>query len=344
MRNRLAIFFLAGIVVLSGAQCAVGTGAGGQGGIHRSDDQGAVWVPKNLISTEAGQGSLSRLNILDIEIDPSDNNRLFAATQQAGLYKSEDSGDTWSPVTTSGQIQSIDINPGNSNKLVAARSNQIFFSADGGEIWSLVYTNPASQLIMDVVFDYFNPNRLYAAVATGELLVSTDEGKTWSLLKRFNHAIEKVFVHPQLEDRIYVFSRSRGIDRTDDMGENWYSITDGINSKVLPLKFIDFDVHPRSVDSLLVASNKDMFMSSDGGKTWSTLDLLAEAAQQMVSSIAWDPQSRSRIFYVTPTVFNVSSDFGKSWATTPFISRNRPSKLLVHPENSDILYIGTVAE
>lgn len=344
MRNRLVVFFLAGILVLSGAQCIPGTSANTQGGIYRSDDQGATWSPKNLISTPAGQGSLSRLNILDLEIDPSNNNRLFAATQQAGLYKSEDSGDTWSPVTTSGQIQSVAINQENSNKLVSSRLNQIFFSADGGEVWSLVYTNPSDQLIMDVVFDHFNPNRLYAAVATGELLMSANEGKTWTLLKRFNHSINKVLVHPQLEERIYVFSRSKGVKRTDDMGENWYSITDEINSKVLPLKFIDFDIHPRSIDSLLIASNKDLFMSTDGGKTWAALDLLAEAEQQMVLSIAWDPQSRSRIFYATPRVFNVSSDFGKSWATSPFISRNLPTKLVVHPQNSDILYIGTVAE
>lgn len=331
-------------LALTGAQCLPGASGEIAGGIIHSSDGGAGWTARNKIASPEGQGSLSRFDILDLEFVPEAPDQMLAATGQAGLYRSADAGQSWEPITTSGRIQAVAINPSRAEELAAARSNQLFFSSDGGQAWSLVYTNPGNQLISDVAFDYHNPDRLYATLITGEMLVSNDDGKTWSLLHRFDYSINRVYTHPQLEERLYVFSTTKGVSRTDDMGKDWVMITEEINSPIMPLNFIDLAIHPRSIDSLLVSTDKNLFMSRDGGQTWTIIELLAEATQQRILAIAWDPQSRSRLFYATPTVFSASSDLGQSWQTSPLPLRKLPGKMLVHPEDSSKIYISTVSE
>ena len=140
-----------------------------------------------------------------LAIDVSDESVLFAGSVSGGLWRSADTGRSWTRVTPIDQIQSVttiaqDTRPGSRNIWYygtgETRANSanlpgdgIFKSTDGGLSWnrlaSTVKNTPQSR---DQMFDYVhrivvdasNPNEdeLYAA-CYGGIARSTDGGESW---------------------------------------------------------------------------------------------------------------------------------------------------------------------
>ncbi len=130
-----------------------GSVAYGGTGLYRSDDQGASWIALGLEDT----GSIAR-----IVVDPTNPDRIFVAanghhwqtSQERGVYRSEDGGDSWERVLfTAEDTGCIDIvqRADNPNVLVAAMwqhlrqpdaysyggSNcAVYRSNDGGDTWT----------------------------------------------------------------------------------------------------------------------------------------------------------------------------------------------------------------
>lgn len=329
---------LAALTLLPGVSCGPGAGTA-PGGIHFSQDKGATWSPRNVLITAEGQGSLARQSILDLEID--NQGIVYAATGRAGLYKSDNKGESWLPLTTQGQIQAMDVHDNDNNKLAAARNNQIFVSTDGGEIWQLVYTDPANQIITDILFDPLVNNRIYATLAGGQLLRSFDNGKTWTLVHEFNHTVRAVRLSPGDVNRIYIVSLKNGIFRSDDEGKTFNSISESIGGLLGIIQFTDLQIHPSNANRLLLSTNKGLYASSNGGESWTQLSLLSDPETQNILAIALDPNNHNRIYYSTPTVLHRSDDAGSSWSTNPFFSAFLPTELVVDSENSNNVFIGT---
>ncbi len=100
-----------------------------QGGLYKSTDNGANWNQVLIYS-----------RIFDIEIDPGDNNKIFAAQQswylftefEPGVYYSTDGGLNWESISANLPhrfIKFLKINPHN--------SRQIFAGTDGGGVFKL---------------------------------------------------------------------------------------------------------------------------------------------------------------------------------------------------------------
>ena len=104
-------------------------------GVYRSLDAGASWTPAS---------GLMGITVNEIVSHPSIAGRVFAATS-AGLFRSNDTGATWSRVadpSTTGvatvDMQSVAFDRVDSQMLFAggAQRGEIFFSADGGASWT----------------------------------------------------------------------------------------------------------------------------------------------------------------------------------------------------------------
>jgi len=195
----------------------VGTGAGiirpdlsTGDGMYKSTDGGATWTHLGLDDSQM---------IADIEVDPTDPDRLFVGVlghpygpnEERGIFRSTDGGQTFEKVLyrdayTSGNDVMID--PSNPNVVYATlwqqqqsfresyafggSGNGIFKSMDGGDTWTPLTVGLPSIIEANLALAPTNPRLLYAMVAgapsdgsattTGivGLYKSTDAGEHWT--------------------------------------------------------------------------------------------------------------------------------------------------------------------
>ncbi|HEY1251972.1 MAG TPA: hypothetical protein VGH97_12340 [Thermoanaerobaculia bacterium] len=136
-------------------------------GVFRTNDGGG-WSPAN-----AGLGGKQRGMVV---VDPNDGSLLYAPLLGSGLFRSRDSGASWSPTGLMSQVLYVAIDPRDSSHLLAGTSLGLVHSVDGGQTW-----NPTglTSVVLSLVFDPRSSSVVYA-VAGGGVLRSGDSGQTWT--------------------------------------------------------------------------------------------------------------------------------------------------------------------
>lgn len=157
---------------------------------------GPACVPHGQV---AGSSTVSGRQI-SLAIDPVTPSVMFVGTAGAGIWKSTDSGQTWSPRTDyhmSMAIGSIAIAPNNHLRMLAGTGefhhtyvggttyygNGLLRSEDNGENWTEVTGAPFDRNeISRVLFDPTDAmsNRAYLSCTTG--IYESPDGNTWNLL------------------------------------------------------------------------------------------------------------------------------------------------------------------
>ncbi len=77
--------------------------------------------------------------------EPGTVNRLTRGTYGIGILKSSDGGNNWEHVLQFNEedikgVQDIEINPQNPEEMYAATTDGVYQSLDGGDTWSLIFT------------------------------------------------------------------------------------------------------------------------------------------------------------------------------------------------------------
>jgi photosystem II stability/assembly factor-like uncharacterized protein len=119
-----------------------GRGAGGAGGLYRSDDGGAHFTRSTQDSRIQGSGYFSR-----VFLDPNNSDVVYVA--QTSLYKSEDGGHTFSSYKGApggDDNHALWIDPTDSNRMIMASDQGATISMDGGKSWSSWYNQPTGQI------------------------------------------------------------------------------------------------------------------------------------------------------------------------------------------------------
>jgi photosystem II stability/assembly factor-like uncharacterized protein len=131
---------------------------------------------------------------------------LYAGTQPASMFRSDDYGKTW--VEQPGVKET-----------------------EGREAWSFP-SPPHDAHVKAMTIDPRNPNVIYAGVEQGDLLKTTDGGATWYKEDDFSKPtdwtyrdIHQVMVHPDDSKEVYM-STGMGIYRSYDAGHKWELILD----------------------------------------------------------------------------------------------------------------------
>ena len=174
-------------------------------GVYRTVDGGHTWERVLFVDERTGA--------LDLIIDPSDPNVLYATTWEvyrkpwklwsggpgSGLFKSTDGGDTWAllsrnpgfPEGVLGKV-TVTVSGADSRRVYAnveAEDGGLYRSDDGGSTWTLINNNrdlwQRAFYFLRVVADAVDRNTVYVLSFT--LLKSTDGGATFQEL-RATHA------------------------------------------------------------------------------------------------------------------------------------------------------------
>ena len=160
------------------------------GELTRSRDGGQTWLP-------FGEG-LPRdehsVNALSLAIDPTDSNVIYVGTGGFvggghGVYKSTDSGQTWSAVNQGMldyRITALAVDPAQPQTVYAGADDGAFFkTADGGQTWENLSDNlplrrDSYPSIQEIILD--SSEAIFLLAEGAGVFVSRDRGQTWQAL------------------------------------------------------------------------------------------------------------------------------------------------------------------
>ena len=150
--------------------------------LYRSTDAGAHWTP--IAGHGLPEGVWGRAGIAV----SADGRRVYATIDSpghAGLYRSDDGGDTWTLATADTRLtsrawyfNSLTIDPTNPDVLYIPNV-ALYRTDDGGKTIQIVRGAPGGDDYHQVWVDPKNPNHLALGVDQGAS-ISLDRGKTWS--------------------------------------------------------------------------------------------------------------------------------------------------------------------
>jgi hypothetical protein len=147
-------------------------------GIWKTTDGGGTWQPIG--------DSLPTLAVAAIAIDPSDPDRVFIATADKGVFRSDNAGGTWVnlsaplPVRTNtahGDRTALLINLTDPDVMYLSTDNGVQRSSDGGQTWPVsLGVGQATNLVMDPL----EPDVLYAGILGQGVYKTTNGGANGS--------------------------------------------------------------------------------------------------------------------------------------------------------------------
>lgn len=203
---------------------------------------------------------------------PADPNRLYAS-QSSGwfgqqLQRSDDGGKTWEPV-----------------------SNEFLYDGDPGtHQWYDGTQHPWEfARVWHLEPSPTDPDTVYAGVEDAALFRSTDGGESWRELPGLRDAkghlwqpgagglcLHTILLHPDKPERIIVAISAAGVFRTDDGGQSWQPINNGLVSAYeLPNPEAgvghcvhNLAMHPSRPDVIFMQKHWDVMRSDNGGDEW----------------------------------------------------------------------------
>ncbi len=250
-------------------------------------------------------------------------------------------------ITPDGIIQSIAIDPANSDIIYATGLLRIIRSENGGLEWDvagpgingmslfidsgdskIVYAGTVDNGVMrsadggatwsasstfadrtDVVTTNADGSRAYAATATA-VYSSDDKGASWQLLadQLGDGSAKGLAVDPFNPNVIYVAKWRQGVYRSVDGGVSWLSASAGL----FDTQIFDLDIHPLNSSILFVCTPAGVFQSVDAGSSWTI-----QAGPTRVSELAIDPNNPDRMIATTEgRGVHRTSNGGQSWEET----------------------------
>lgn len=168
------------------------------------------------------------------------------------------------------------------------------------------------------VMDEETPPNFYIGNGEG-LFRSTDEMVTWTPIYTDTPglpqpAVRQIFIDPDQSARIYLWTvrgNSSGILRSDDRGETWMSIKQGLpeNAEILRL-FPDLNNSSRFYAYLVNGSASAVYKTTNRGDTWSLRATLPGNAKNMDIQLAMP----TLWYCITAGTIHRSMDEGQSWS------------------------------
>lgn len=288
--------------------------------VFRSTDGGRTWGEASRPPQFAPDDAHGRTVKAVFYLTPGpESGSWYAGCSPQGLFRSDDHGDTWAPVSGWNDHPSW---------------------GDWAE-WPEEGT-PDGSMLHSVIVDPRDPAHLYIGLSGGGVFESTDGGSDWHPLNAgcaadflpdpdapYGHDPHTVRIHPRMPDRLYQQNHC-GIYRLDRPGERWTRIGDNMPRDVGDIGF-PVELHPRDPDTAWVfpmdgtdvwprtspGGRPAAYVTRDAGASWTRQDRgLPERGwftvkRQAMTTDAADPVG----VYFGTTSGEVwgSTDEGESW-------------------------------
>ncbi|HEY1234230.1 MAG TPA: sialidase family protein [Candidatus Binatia bacterium] len=264
------------------------------GSVHVSKDEGKTW--------EARTNGMTQNNVYSLAAKRVDGRvRVFAGTEPAHLFTSDDLGLNWAEIPSLRSVPSV-------------------------PKWSFP-APPHIGHVKHINFDPENSQTIYASVEVGGLLRSTDGGTHWEEFPSLYEDVHRLMIHPSNPRFLYGVT-GRGLYVSPDGGSTWEQWTrreDDIGG--YPDGFVFRPSDPKSI--LMTAAHDApgtwrtthfagarISRSKDGGRNWEILrNGLPDRLQASIEAFCLEEAGDSTAVFAATTSGEIfcSSDMGDSW-------------------------------
>ncbi len=267
-----------------------------QGGVFASEDGGQNW--------EIRDDGISQNDIYSLAwSQDSGVTRIFAGTQPAHLFSSDDLGHHWTELPALRSVDTsqwffpgpphiahtkhINFHPNDPNTLfIGIEVGGLQKSVDGGKTFHTILGMDAD--VHRTVFNPLNPDRIYITGGDG-LYVTSDGGNNWEHWTTTEHEIggypDFLVVHPRKPELVFVAAAQHGpgswreshyagtrISRSTDGGETWQPLGNGLPDRLQPsIEAMCLEDWGESFSLFAATATGEIWSSEDGGDHWSEL-------------------------------------------------------------------------
>ncbi|HYW72494.1 MAG TPA: peptidoglycan-binding protein [Pyrinomonadaceae bacterium] len=320
------------------------------GGFFKSTDGGLTWRDAPELRNEAVHAMTQ---------SESNPNILLVGTIN-GIFRSMDSGETWAPLPTGAlaaaaaqqradkevDVESLAIDPRNSNVIYAGTWWLPYKSTDGGQTWKIIKKGIIDDSdIFAINIDPRNADHIIASACSG-IYETRDAGENWAKVQGIpsqSRRTRAILQHPSMPGLVFA-GTTEGFWRSGSGGANnsWMVTT----SRQLEINSIA--VHPQNPNTVFIGTNNyGVMVSTDGGKNF--IPSNTGFSGRFVDAILADRENPNRVYATTINTttgggfFFVSTDGGASWQPS---MRNMPPRLIGYSilqdeRDANIIYLGT---
>lgn len=251
------------------------------------------------------------------------------------LYETTGSGKSWTAADTGLPATPIVIavDPSANSHWIAATSEGLYQSSDGGEQWQAT-SNFVGANMYGVAFSPAG-GTVYASSFTS-IYSSADGGTTWAFAGVAPCAASNLAVSPSAPTTLFLGS-SCGAESIDG-GQTWATLNGALDGAF----FNTFVIGPPSQPTIYAGTYSGLFSSSDGGQSWTTANL-AGLQYPNVSSVAINPTTPADVYAVANGSVYASADSGSTWTLQSTGLSATVNSLAIAPSKPSVLYAATSA-
>jgi len=289
--------------------------------IQRSDDGGVTWTPVGNDFTYMGNSGTHQFfdgsqhpwkftRVWQLTPSPSDPDMVYAGVEDAALFRSTDSGQTWQELPTLREAK--------------------------GHLWQ---PGAAGLCLHTILLDPANPDRIYVGISAAGAFRTDDGGENWKPINRglvspmelpdpeaeVGHCVHNLAMHPSSRDVLFM-QKHWDVMRSDDAGEQWREVSGNLPSDYgFPIA-----VHAHEPETIYVIPIKSdsehfppdgrlrVYRSRSGGNEWEALtnglpqrDCYVNVLRSALAVDRFDPCGI--YFGTTGGQVYASSDSGDHW-------------------------------
>ena len=317
------------------------------GSVFRSPDDGGSWVSKSFLTDEKGQKvHLANIEVTKLLINPKNSQTLFMGTRQNGLFVSDSTGDNWKQLISNQEVVDLTLDYAQSCLLFVTTPHRVFRTQDCGQNWTVLFLESREDVILtSLAIDRAQGDIFYLATTSGELLKSTDKGKSWQL--QFTSP-GKTFVKivPDLYDAsvLFLVSHDGTIYKTKNHGVTWTLISDGLKQFSNASKGFRGALSLHGRNGLLYITQDSIFRTYDGGNVWEQIKFITLPQSVRIVTATVNPANDAEIIYASSNTMYHTYDGGQHWITRPLPSKRAPSLFVFDENNPKVLYYGAKSE
>jgi len=234
--------------------------------------------------------------IYHVKGSPIDPDRLFASQTSSWfgqiIQRSDDGGRTWSQPGSDGKTEeaaAAGMPQGESNMFVYDTSEKTGKPLTTHQWYDGTQHPWEFARVWHLEPSLDDPDTCYAGVEDAALFRTTDGGVTWRELAGLRGhesgpnwspgaggmCLHTIVLDPDDKDRIFCAISAAGAFRSDDRGETWKPINQGLHSDFIPDPTAEVGhcvhriaIHPTNPNTLFMQKHWDVMRSDDAGDTW----------------------------------------------------------------------------
>lgn len=275
-----------------------------------------------------------------LAVDPRHPARVYVGTGGRGVWRSDDAGRTWGPVgagISHDEITAVAVSPAERGVVYAGTEpSAVFRSENGGETWSELSglrslpssrswafpPRPETHHVRWIETDPVVAGRIFVAIEAGALVRTVDGGRTW--LDRVRGGpidTHSAATHPLAPGRVYA-AAGDGYFESDDAGESWSRLVDGLRHRYL----VGIAVDPGDPTTVVVSAASGPFVAYSPRRAEAyvyrktarrqfepAMEGLPDGQGTIASRLATNPDEPGVIFAANNHGLFQSADAGQTW-------------------------------